>query len=91
MTPEQHEELLRQLVELRQQSASQRRLLMFTSTCVAVLLFLPQVPAYIAARSAGIVDFAGSFLFPLVAMLAVILIAAVVVSHFALSKRSADE
>lgn len=91
MTPEQHEELVRQLAELRQQSASQRRWLMFTSACVAVLLFLPQVAAYIAARVANIADFAGNFLIPLGAMLAVALVAAVIISQFTSSKRSAHK
>ncbi len=62
---------------------------MFTSTCVAVLLFLPQLAAYIATRGAGIVEFAGNFLIPVGAMLAVALVAAVIVSQFASSKRSA--
>ena len=91
MTPEQHEELVRQLAELRQQSVSQRRWLMFTSACVTVLLFFPQLATYIATRVASVVEFAGSFLTPLVAMLAVALVAAVIVSQFTSSKRSAPK
>lgn len=83
MNSDEHQDVLRQLAELRKESRIRNRWIVFIAICVGLPLFLPQIAMWVATFSTRVIDYSGSYLAPITATFAVIIVAAVIVSRFA--------
>jgi membrane protein implicated in regulation of membrane protease activity len=83
-TPE-HRELLKLVAELRRETRSLRRWVIFIAVCAAILLFIPQLASFAAATVGRMLNMLGETAAPVVAVPIIVVVAAVLVSHFSRS------
>ena len=88
MDSPENSELLKQVAELRRETRSLRRWVIFIAGCAAIFLFLPQLAILASSTVAWFLNAFGEDVAPIVAIPVVIVLAAVIVSHFS---RSASE
>jgi uncharacterized membrane protein (DUF485 family) len=83
-------DLSEQIAELRRETRSTRRWVIFTAFAISILLFFPSLWALLSNWAAQVVNFASANLYPAIGILVAVIIAAFVVSHF-ISRPAARE
>ncbi len=82
MPSEEQQEILQELAALRRDVHALRRWIIFTAICVGLLLFGP-ILVVIVVKLSGTGNSIGGYLAPIASVTIVIVLAAIIVSHFA--------
>lgn len=83
MNPQQEQEVLEQLAQIRRENRSLRGWIIFTGIGVGILIFVPELAAFVGSCSTPLFRLIDSsnLLSPLLAILLVIFVSAIVVSQ----------